>query len=87
MTTFDSLIHSMSTISTGGFSNHSLSFGYFESYSLENVSIIFMILGSLPFVIFIQFIHGQKMSIFKDDQIKLFLFLLLIIIFVTSILY
>jgi trk system potassium uptake protein TrkH len=85
MTAFDSLIHSMSTISTGGFSNHSLSFGYFESYSLENVSIIFMILGSLPFVIFIQFIHGQKMSIFKDDQIKLFLFLLLIIIFVTSI--
>lgn len=85
MTAFDSLIHSMSTISTGGFSNHSLSFGYFESYSLENVSIIFMILGSLPFVIFIQFIHGQKMSIFKDDQIKLFLFLLLIIIFITSI--
>tara|TARA_B110000438_G_scaffold23172_1_gene21174 strand:- start:1654 stop:3102 length:1449 start_codon:yes stop_codon:yes gene_type:complete len=85
MTAFDSLIHSMSTISTGGFSNHSLSFGYFESYSLENVSIIFMILGSLPFVIFIQFIHGQKMSIFKDDQIKLFLFLLLIIIFVTSV--
>ena len=85
MTAFDSLIHSMSTISTGGFSNHSLSFGYFESYSLENVSIIFMILGSLPFVIFIQFIHGQKMSIFKDDQIKLFLFLLLIIIFVTTV--
>ena len=44
-----------------------------------------MILGSLPFVIFIQFIHGQKMTIFKDDQIQLFLFLLLIIIFVTSI--
>jgi trk system potassium uptake protein len=85
MTAFDSLIHCMSTISTGGFSNHSLSFGYFKSHSLENVSIIFMILGSLPFVIFIQFIHGQKMSIFKDDQIKLFLSLLLIIIFITSI--
>ncbi len=85
MTAFDSLIHCMSTISTGGFSNHSLSFGYFKSYSLENVSIIFMILGSLPFVIFIQFIHGQKMSIFKDDQIKLFLSILLIVIFITSI--
>ena len=85
MTAFDSLIHCMSTISTGGFSNHSSSFEYFKSYSLENVSIIFMILGSLPFVIFIQFIHGQKMSIFKDDQIKLFLSLLLIIIFITSI--
>ena len=85
MTAFDSLIHCMSTISTGGFSNHGSSFEYFKSYSLENVSIIFMILGSLPFVIFIQFIHGQKMAIFKDDQIKLFLSLLLIIIFITSI--
>ena len=84
MSAFDSLIHCMSTISTGGFSNHSSSFEYFKSNSLENVSIVFMILGSLPFVIFIQFIHGQKMSIFKDDQIKLFLSLLLIIIFVTS---
>ncbi|MDA9632883.1 TrkH family potassium uptake protein [Pelagibacteraceae bacterium] len=85
MSGFDSLIHCMSTISTGGFSNHSSSFEYFKSYSLENVSMIFMILGSLPFVIFIQFIHGQKMSIFKDDQIRLFLSLLLIIILITSI--
>jgi len=84
MTAFDSLLHCMTTISTGGFSNHSLSFGYYNSYSLENISVIFMILGSLPFVIFIQFIHGQKFSIFKDDQIKLFLFLLLLIIFITS---
>ena len=84
MTAFESLLHCMTTISTGGFSNHSLSFGYYNSYSLENISVIFMILGSLPFVIFIQFIHGQKLSIFKDDQIKLFLFLLLLIIFITS---
>jgi trk system potassium uptake protein TrkH len=84
MNAFDSLLHCLTTISTGGFSNHSLSFGYYNSYSLENISVIFMILGSLPFVIFIQFIHGQKLSIFKDDQIKLFLFLLLLIIFITS---
>ena len=84
MTAFEALIHCMTTISTGGFSNHSLSFGHFKSYSLENISILFMILGSLPFVIFIQFIHGQKMSIFRDDQIKLFLFLLLSVILITS---
>ncbi len=84
MSGFEALIHCMTTISTGGFSNHNQSFGYFNSYSLENTSILFMILGSLPFVIFIQFIHGRKLSILKDDQIKLFLSLLLLIIFVTS---
>ena len=85
MNAFDSLIHCMTTISTGGFSNKSLSFGYFDSYSLENISTLFMILGSLPFVIFIKFIHGQRKSIFKDDQVKLFIFLLISIIFITSI--
>ena len=85
MTAFDSLIHCMTTISTGGFSNYSLSFKYFDSYTLESISVLFMILGSLPFVIFIQFIHVQKISIFRDDQIKLFIFLLIIIIFTMTI--
>jgi len=83
MNAFDSLIHSMTTISTGGFSNKSLSFGYFDSQVLENISILFMILGSLPFVIFIKFIHGQKNSLFKDDQIRLFIFLLVSIVLIS----
>ena len=83
MNAFDSLIHSMTTISTGGFSNKSLSFGYFDSQALESISILFMILGSLPFVIFIKFIHGQKNSLFKDDQIRLFIFLLVSIVLIS----
>ena len=83
MNGFDSLIHSMTTISTGGFSNKSTSFAHFDSHALENISIIFMILGSLPFVVFIKFIHGQKTSIFKDDQIRLFIFLLISIVFIS----
>ena len=83
MNAFDSLIHSMTTISTGGFSNKSLSFGYFNSQALENISILFMILGSLPFVIFIKFIHGQKNSLFRDDQIRLFIFLLVSIVLIS----
>ncbi len=85
MNAFDSLIHSMTTISTGGFSNKNLSFAYFDSYALENISVIFMILGSLPFVVFIKFIHDQKISIFRDDQIKLFVYLLISIILITFI--
>jgi len=85
MNAFDSLIHSMTTISTGGFSNKSLSFGYFDSQTLESISILFMILGSLPFVIFIKFIHGQKNSLFKDDQIRLFIFLLILLVLISCV--
>ena len=35
MSGFDSILHSMTTISTGGFSNHNSSFNHFNSQSLE----------------------------------------------------
>ena len=85
MNGFDSITHAMTTISTGGFSTHNLSFAYFNSFNIEIVSIIFMIIGSLPFVVFLKFIHGDKKSLFKDDQIKLFFILLLTLIIITSI--
>ena len=84
MSGFDSIIHAMTTISTGGFSSHDLSFAYFDSQSIETVSILFMIIGSLPFVIYLQFIHGNINSFFKDEQIKLFFIILLIIILLTT---
>tara|TARA_B100000686_G_scaffold347063_1_gene434960 strand:+ start:11 stop:1459 length:1449 start_codon:yes stop_codon:yes gene_type:complete len=83
MSGFDSIIHCMTTISTGGFSNHNLSFAYYNSQSIEFIGVLFMIIGSLPFVIYLQVIHGQKNSILKDDQIRLFFIILIIIIFCT----
>ena len=52
MSLFDSLTHSMTTIATGGFSNYNESIGYFDSLSIEVVSMIFIILGSIPFIFF-----------------------------------
>ena len=85
MSVFDSVIHSMTTISTGGFSNYNQSFGYFNSFQIEVVSVIFMIIGSLPFVLYLQFLHRQKNSIFKDDQIKLFFLIIISIVLVNTI--
>ena len=84
MSGFDSITHAMTTISTGGFSTHNLSFVYFNSFNIELVSVLFMIIGSLPFVVFLKFIHGDRNSLFKDEQIKLFFILLLSIILITS---
>ena len=85
MSGFDSIIHAMTTISTGGYSSHDKSFAYFNSSNLEIISIIFMIIGSLPFVVYLQFLHGQKSLIVKDEQIKLFFIILLLIISLTTI--
>ena len=70
---FDSLTHSMTTIATGGFSNYNESIGYFNSLSIEISSMIFIILGSLPFITYIKFISGNKKIFLSDIQIKTFL--------------
>ncbi len=84
MSGFDSVIHALTTISTGGFSNHDQSFGYFNSYRIETIGVIFMIIGSLPFVLYLQLIHKQNKNFFKDDQIKLFLTILFVIVIITT---
>tara|TARA_A100001234_G_C12628792_1_gene387270 strand:- start:738 stop:2177 length:1440 start_codon:yes stop_codon:yes gene_type:complete len=72
MSFFDSLTHSMTTIATGGFSNYNESIAYFESVSIEISAMIFIILGSLPFICYIKFISGDRKILFNDSQIKTF---------------
>ena len=50
---FDALTHAMTTVATGGFSTHDESLGYFNSSSVLWVAIVFMIIGGLPFNVFI----------------------------------
>jgi trk system potassium uptake protein len=77
MNTFDSITHSMTTIATGGFSNYNESIGYFKSIPIEISSMIFIILGSLPFISYIKFINGNRRIFISDIQIKSFLKIIL----------
>ena len=72
MNFFDSLTHSMTTIATGGFSNYNESIGFFNSVSIEISAMIFIILGSLPFIAYIKFINGNKKILINDSQIRTF---------------
>ena len=73
MNFFDSLTHSMTTIATGGFSNYNESIGFFDNIYIEVSAMIFIILGSLPFIAYIKFLSGDKRIFFSDIQIKSFL--------------
>ena len=85
MSKFDSLTHAMTTIATGGFSNYNESIGYFSNSSIEICSMIFIILGSLPFIAYIKFLSGNKKIFFMDSQIKSFLKIIFISILILSI--
>ncbi len=49
MTPFDAIAHSLSTLSTGGFSTHDASIGYYQSPGIEAVAIVFMLLAAINF--------------------------------------
>ena len=78
MNAFDSIAHAMTTIATGGFSTYSNSIGYFQNPKIEIISIIFIILGSLPFIAYLKFIKGDKKIFIKDAQIKGLFYILVI---------
>ncbi len=85
MNTFDSITHSMTTIATGGFSNYNESIGFFNSFSIEISAMIFIILGSIPFIVYIKFLNGNRRIFFSDIQIRTFLKIILISILILSI--
>jgi trk system potassium uptake protein TrkH len=85
MNFFDSLTHSMTTIATGGFSNYNESIGFFNSISIEISAMIFIILGSLPFIAYIKFISGNKKVLINDSQIRTFFKIIFSSIIILSI--
>ena len=70
---FDSLTHSMTTIATGGFSNYNDSIGHFNNVLIEINAVIFIILGSIPFITYIKYLNGDKKVFYTDTQIKFFI--------------
>lgn len=77
---FDSILHSFSTAGTGGFSNRAQSIGYYNSAYIETVITVFMILFGINFNLFYLFILKKFSSIFKSEELRVYL---LIILFAT----
>jgi trk system potassium uptake protein TrkH len=84
MNFFDSLVHAMTTLSTGGFANSDASFGAYPGMP-EYISAVFMLLASLPFVRYVQLMRGSTTPLMQDvqtrDFLKLSLFLVLLLTF------
>ena len=75
---FDSVIHSMTTVATGGYGNYDNSFTQL-GVPAEYVAIIFMIAASLPFILYVESIRGPRTTMFKDSQVRFFLSIIAVI--------
>ena len=85
MPLFDSIAHAMTTLATGGYSTRSDSLAAYNSSSIEIIVIFGMIVGSLPFVHYLAITKKGLKNLFKDDQVKLFLTLIVFVVLIVSI--
>ncbi len=73
---WESVNLALSAISTGGFCIHQQGIAYYDSYLLELLLIPVMIAGALPFRLYYLVLENRRLSLFGDEQVKLFLALL-----------
>lgn len=70
MTPLDAVVHAMTTLSTGGFSTHDASIGYFRDPTIETIVLVFMVAGAMPFLAYIKFSQGDRRAFLRDPQIR-----------------
>lgn len=87
MSVFDAVTHAMATVSTGGFSTHDESFGYFDTDMplVTWAGALFMLCGALPLVLFIRAVRGEAVSLSADPQVRALLGFLAVTCFLVAI--
>ncbi|MGL5031258.1 MAG: TrkH family potassium uptake protein [Aeromonas sp.] len=81
MNMFEAINHAMTTLSTGGYSTSDQSMSHFSN-SAHWIGTLFMFLGGLPFLLYVQSLNHKDYSLFKDAQVRGFFWL---VVWVTAI--
>lgn len=74
MPLFDAICHSLSTVSTGGFSTYDSGLDHWDSSLIDLVAITFMILGGINFALhFVAWRSASVAHYFHDSELRAFL--------------
>ncbi|BFM49058.1 TrkH family potassium uptake protein [Marinomonas sp. THO17] len=68
MSVFDAIGHSFSTVSTGGFSTHDASMGYFNSSLMLWICNLFMLLGAINFALHYRVFLARAIKLYWQDE-------------------
>jgi trk system potassium uptake protein TrkH len=84
MSGFDAFAHAMTTISTGGFSTSDASLGHFQNATIEIIAIAGMLVGSLPFVLYLKTVQGDFRTLLRDGQVQWFISVVFFLVVITA---
>lgn len=82
---FDALCHTLTTVSTGGFSTKNNSIEYFDSVSIDWVVTLFMFLGALPLTWYHSLVFTKNIHSLRSTQVAAFVKILLIYIAIMTV--
>lgn len=85
MSGFDAVAHAMTTIATGGFSTSDGSLGAFDNAAIDALATTGMIVGSLPFILYMQTVRGDLGALMHDAQVQWFLAIVVGLVFTTTV--
>lgn len=81
MSLYDAICHSLTTVSTGGFSTKNTSIAHFQSAYIEMVVIVFMVLAGSSFALHFRALRGDYKGYVRDNEFVFFIFLVVFIPF------
>lgn len=73
MPLFDSVIHTFSSVATGGFSSKNASIAAYNSMAVELIIVLFMLIGGMNFALHINLLRGNFKEHLRDPELKLYI--------------
>lgn len=84
MSFYDAICHAFATVSTGGFSPHNESVAAFDSPGVELWLTLFMLLGSISFMLYAWLLRGNWSRWRQEEETRLFLAIVSVAVVVLS---
>lgn len=93
MERFDAIAHALTTVATGGFSTSDGSLGNWDAPTIHWIAIVFMLLGGMPFILYLRTFRSfttrtarnDRMALFRDAQVQWYAAILALAIATISI--
>ncbi len=85
MTPFDAVAHAFTTVSTGGYSTHDASLGWFRSALIEGIAIVFMFLAGVNFALHFAALRSRAPKLYwRDPEFHAFTALVALLLITVS---
>ncbi len=84
MSGFDAILHAMTTIATGGFSTYDTSVGHFNSSLIDWITTTGMLVGALPFLLYMKAVQGDLRPLMRDAQVRGFIVIVASVVIITA---